>query len=1550
MATQGQPIAESVKMPHQCHFCLKEETVDMPFGTCNQCKTVFYCSKICQKRDWQKHEPLCCVIASEQKQVNTVRIQIGDSHDSLLQPSHLSDKNYQKIVKLIGDKCLITCSLQGTKMQALLDTGAQVSIISKSILTEHFPEEEIHDVSELLGSDTALDLKTANGSTLPYSGYVVLSFSLQEGASNGLKVPMLVTNTDIDNVIIGYNVLEEIINSHSDNSLDFMACLKTSLSKVSDEDVIAFVDIVKETRNESPLTVKTSKNPLVIGKNSSSKVTCRVNVEPVSKATLFFFEPNDIETWPSGLDIFQELILLKKNENRVSIHVTNHTNHDVKLQGRLEIGRLERVRSVTELEVTQRNLGSGKSANVSSVSGNVSSNNDILKSVNLDTLTVDQQKVVLDMLKKEPNVFSANEYDVGNIPDLQLEINLTDNIPVQKSYINVPKPLFNEVKGYIEDLLNRGFVRKSQSPYSSPVVCVRKKDGTLRLCIDYRQLNRKTIPDRHPLPRIQQTVENLGGNTWFTLLDMNKAYHQGYVEKESRHKTAFITPWGLYEWERIPFGLTNAPSVFQRFMEDCLSGLRDEICVPYLDDVIVFSKSFEEHVEHLQLVLNRLSSRGVKLKASKCKFFQQEVCYLGHVVSKNGYKPNLSNIEAITLLQDKPPRTIGELRKLLGLVGYYRKYIPGFAKVAKPLTDLLRTDGTKKPPGNQRKRAPNNARGGQLPSNTQIQWKDTHQASLESLIQALTSPPILAYPDFTRQFILHTDASKDGLGAVLYQEDEDGVLRVIGYGSRSLTQAERSYHMHAGKLEFLALKWSVCDHFRDYLFYAPNFVVYTDNNPLTYVLSTAKLNATGHRWIAELADFNFKIRYRPGTSNGDADALSRLPLHYQELCSKETSTDTIDAIINGIKVGKSGNSTWIAAVNANSNPKSHVASCEDATSFSDNEIMDAQLQDPVISRVLKFKQQSQKPSADEIRMESPDVKILLREWDRLHLTKAGILRHRSVDLDQLVLPAKYRPLVLKELHNNMGHLGADRVFDLTRERFYWPRMHTQITEYVTKVCPCLKDRAPNKHTRAPLQNIVSTMPLELISIDFLHLERSVGGYEYILVIVDNFTRFAQAYPTRNKEAKTAADKLFNDFFLRFGFSDKILHDQGKEFENKLFHQLEKLMGIKRLRTTPYHPQGNGQTERFNKTIIGMLRTLSDKEKSNWKDALNKMTHAYNSTRNSATGYSPFFLMFGRKPKLPIDAMFPEATDNLPKVTPSVSKWYSEMSQAHRIASQNSAKSRLSGKVHYDNRMHHVSLEVGDRVLVRNLTPRQAPHKLRSYWEDKVHVVVSRKEDGPVYVVKPEIGTGRERTLHRNLLLPCNMLVDTDPEKELPKRKPYVRTPKPKELRVTERATDESDADSEEFPMFLPAFQPEPIVTDNTSSNEDNQEVTQLNETAGEEPEADQASPPRNIEEHSPPQSGLSPLAPTFSPSISVSSESSDALADNQHRRPLRIRNPPIMLNYDRFGSPSNIQHASVQPLQVMSNFPMFNMPAFCPWYYSPVMRNQIYPRHVTVTC
>ncbi len=360
----------------------------------------------------------------------------------------------------------------------------------------------------------------------------------------------------------------------------------------------------------------------------------------------------------------------------------------------------------------------------------------------------------------------------------------------------------------------------------------------MRLCVDYRALNKKTIQDRHPIPRIQETLDNLGGNSWFSTLDQGKAYHQGFVSPGSQPLTAFVTPWGLYECVRIPFGLTNAPASFQRFMEGCIGELRDKIFIPYLDDIIVFSKTFEEHVEHVQLVLQKLQQHGVKLKPGKCKLFKRQVSFLGRIVSEQGYGIDPKATEAVTQLKGKSPQTVGEVRRIMGLLGVYRRHIQDFSKIAKPIYALLE---------GQENKNHGHHKSGQLPSNHAIQWSEKHEQALSKLIDCISSPPILAFPNYSSPFIVHTDASQSGLGAVLYQHQE-GVLRVIAYASRTLTQAEKNYHLHAGKLEFLALKWSVTEQFRDYLDYAPSFVVYTDNNPLTYILSTAKLNAITLRY------------------------------------------------------------------------------------------------------------------------------------------------------------------------------------------------------------------------------------------------------------------------------------------------------------------------------------------------------------------------------------------------------------------------------------------------------------------------------------------------------------------------------------------------------------------------------------------------------------------------------------------------------------------------------------------------------------------------------
>ncbi|CAB4011646.1 Retrovirus-related Pol poly from transposon 412 [Paramuricea clavata] len=416
------------------------------------------------------------------------------------------------------------------------------------------------------------------------------------------------------------------------------------------------------------------------------------------------------------------------------------------------------------------------------------------------------------------------------------------------------------------------------------------------------------------------------------------------------------------------------------------------------------------------------------------------------------------------------------------------------------------------------------------------------------------------------------------------------------------------------------------------------------------------------------------------------------------------------------------------------------------------DILKGQQEDPTIKRVLQFCKLCQKPKVTDQRREPPQVRKFLNKWKHLHIDKkTGLLYHNQ----QLVLPQKFKRLVYRELHEEMGHLGVERVLALARERFFWLNMRKDIEHFVQRTCRCIKQKQPSRHTVAPLNPIVTTAPFQMISIDFMHLEQSSGGYQYILVVVDHFTKFAQTYPTRNKKGKTVADIIFNDFVQRFGFPEKIHHDMGGEFENELFKRLEQLSGVMHSRTTPYHPQGNGLVERMNRTLLGMLRTLPEAYKSRWKDHLSKLTHAYNCTVHESTNYFPFYLLFGRSPRLPIDLIFdlPRTSDTTSH-SDYASKWETAMQQVYTLAHKATSKNAANG----------------------------GPGKLRAYWEEAVHVVELRKgSDSPVYEVKPESGHGRNRTLHRNLLLPCDFLpIENWPEiertviKRVPPRSPISK--------------------------------------------------------------------------------------------------------------------------------------------------------------------------------
>ena len=1327
---------------------------------------------------------------------------------------------------------MLNCLLNDKEVMALWDTGSQISIVSSDFVKQQYPSLQPRKLEEILG--TSIELRAANNSPIPYRGFVELTFELAASRDGDktfrLNVPFLVSDCHIANPIIGYNVIEEVIKSAQPDKDNLVRAFQVAFEQTR-ETTEALINEIEAVKEQDLTTIRSPNCQITLQPTEVTTVVCRGNAEILSNSTKVIFIPDERKSWPPGLEMEERLYSLQRGRSfKIKIEIYNPTSHPITLNRRTTLGRVELVKSVTPFDVclqsetpryhnessNQPRSDETRAINLNQVS--TSSNegiSDFLEQFDLSALSADQKQRVKLLLIEEADSFAKNDGDIGCAEGLQMPINLMDKTPVQKTYTSIPKPLYPEVKQYIEDLLNKGWVTKSTSNYSSPVVCVRKKDGTLRLCVDYRQLNGKTTPDRHPLPRVAETLQNLGGNSWFSLLDQGKAYHQGFIKEEHRHLTAFVTPWGLYEWVRIPFGLCNAPGGFQRYMEQCLEGLRDDICIPYLDDVLVYSPDFDSHIEHLRIVFKRLRDNGIKLKPKKCELFRNQVKYLGHIVSREGYKADTSNTHALTILKEQQPKTVGDVRRVLGLLNYYRKYIPNFSLIAAPLFDLLQHP--KETNGNNRKNE-NRKCNGQTSSKQEILWSEIHRKTLKTLIDYLTNPPILAYPKYDQPYVLHTDASQLGLGAVLYQS-QDGALRVISYASRTLTPAEKRYHLHSGKLEFLALKWAICDEFRDLLYYAPSFCVYTDNNPLTYVMKSAKLNATGHRWVAELSNFNFTIKYRPGKQNVDADFLSRSPLHfenYQKMCTESVSQDTIHVTASAVNKQYDNEAIWVSALSTNeknfalqSSEKTHPIS---TVRLDSSDVLQAQRHDHCISTVLRCKEKGEKPSRTTYNQESRGIKILLREWDKLYVSKDGTLHRKTSEYDQLVMPEKYKPLVYRELHDEMGHLGSERVFQLATQRFYWPNMRDDIEKYCSKRCLCRKQRKPTTTSRAPLMPIITTQPFELVSIDFVHLERSIGGFEYILVVMDHFTRYAQAYATKNKAAQTVADKLYNDFILRFGYPMRFHHDHGAEFENKLLTSLEKMCGIRHSRTTPYHPQGNGQVERFNQTLLSMLRTLPEEKKSRWKDSLNKVVHAYNCSKHATTGFSPFYLLFGRLPRLPIDVIFnstPVLANKRRESYPEyVKKWREAMHQAYDLAAKRSEKSQQHNKAIYDKNARSTVLQPGDRVLVRNLSERGGPGKLRSFWEKQIHRIVKQVGDNmPVYSVIPENNpSGKVRNLHRNLLLPCDELPFEDEQSKTRTKRNVNQSTKRNGRRrnsvANESIVDSSDSDDCDEDIFV----------------------------------------------------------------------------------------------------------------------------------------------------
>ena len=1228
---------------------------------------------------------------------------------------------------MVGTSSEVNVCIEGQTVSALLDTGSTVSTVSESYYQQHLQHLTLYPINDFL------HIECADGGTLPYSGYIeasITSTGLPSCLDSSTKYPILVVPNSNYNgtvpVLLGTNILHHLLSSvHSNYGDQYLqrASLHTPWYLAFRMMTLQEKELQKQ-HNRLGIVKCAERKPVTIPPTTSVTVSGYIDKSIPYQSTPAILHATSDSAIPSDLDIEPTVIDYSyPAQSLVEVCVDNVTTRTVQIAPRSVLCEVQPV------TIEDTNICKGAQASDS-----------ILDTVTMerDTLTFAQMEKGEKLIEKYSDVFSTSDIDIGHTDIVQHRIELHDDTPFKQRPRRIPPAMFNEVKQHLKQLIDAGIIRRSKSPWSSNIVLCRKKSGELRMCVDYRQLNMRTKRDSYALPRVEDILDALSGNKFFTILDMKSGYHQIEVQEDHKERTAFtVGPLGFFEYHRMPFGLVNAPATYQRLMEQCFDGLHLEICYIYLDDLIIFSKDYDEHLERVEKIFQRLREVNLKLSPKKCEFFRRKVRYVGNIVSEEGIAPDPDKIDKV---KNWPtPSNPDEVRQFLGFVGYYRRFIEGFANIARPLNDLLPDTKKKARKGAKPKPPP-----------ADWQWGPEHETAFSTLKEKLVTYPVLGYANSDLPFILHTDASSNSICAVLYQVQDD-VKRVIAYASRSLSKSEKNYPVH--KLEFLALKWSVCEKFHDYL-YGARFTAYTDNNPLTYVMTSAKLDATSQRWVANLSNYTFDLKYKPGILNTDADCLSRIPSRQEE---PYITSDTIKAICN-----VTHHVPYIDSLAVTTSPVDELPPLPD---FAEIDIRRHQYEDPVIRYWLPHVDRRSRPSKYRLPFSNQQYhSTLYRNFDKLHIQNGILMRDIVINgkkRSQIVLPRTCIRTVLHQLHTKMGHPGRDKTTSLIRDRFFWYGMTADVESYIGKCKRCVLSKTPTTE-RAPLVNIRSFQPLELVCLDYLTLETSKGGYQNILVITDHFTRYAQAIPTKNSTARTTAEVIFNSFIVHYGIPLKIHTDQGPQFESSIIKELCSIMGIDKSRTTPYHPMGNGACERFNRTLLKMLSSLENSQKSDWKSYIAPIVHAYNCTKQETTGQSPFFLMFGREPRLAVDVMF--RTQPTPARTSQrkyIETLKTRLKESYHLAQEHIKKAQTRQKKTYDVRVRSAVLQPGDRVLVK-IVAWDGKHKLSDKWEETPYIVHSQpNSDVPVYVVRKEGDDKHRRTLHRNLLLPIGILEETD---------------------------------------------------------------------------------------------------------------------------------------------------------------------------------------------
>lgn len=1022
-------------------------------------------------------------------------------------------------------------------------------------------------------------------------------------------------------------------------------------------------------------------------------------------------------------------------------------------------------------------------------------------------LNTNEQKMLCSLLYENQDVFVGADGAIGHTDLVEHGIITNDAKPIKSRPYRVPFHQREVIDKEVDKMLEDGIIQPSFSPWSSPVVLVTKSDGTTRFCVDYRKLNNVTVKDAYPLPTVNQCLDSLAGSSYFCTLDCAKGYWQVKMKESDVPKTCFTTCHrGNYEFLTMPFGLTGAPATFERLMERALHGLQWSHCLIYLDDVIVFHKSVEMLAGNLQLVFDRIRSAGLKLKSSKCHFFQPSCKFLGHIVSAEGVSCDPEKISAV---KDWPrPKSATEIRSFIGTANYYRRFIRSFAEIASPLTNLTR------------KRVP-------------FVWTEDCELAFESLKEKLTGSSVLAYPSMDRNdmYILDTDASDFGIGAVLSQK-QNGQEKVVAYASQKLNCAQRNYC--ATYRELLAVVTFVKT-FRVYLANT-KFMVRTDHSALKWLDSFNDVSGLLARWLMTLQSYDFVVEHRPGVKHGNADGLSRqgmvtrrgkcqsmecqdcnkfgsYPVFTRSIArtlepaSKSTTRSNLSLLSEAQPVEKEAKHvTWsgelikrkvqnnVLAVNEVTNRmlSDSVSSSDDEennssmaeesemvgsesnpeernpdepvspnwlSSYSQEDIQQFQEQDSNLVKLKDWLMNGKScPSKADLLAENREFRVYCSQWKFLVVQK-GVLYRRwtpkclKQEKLQVILPFKLRKEIFADLHSCRmgGHQGSYRTLLKIRSRFYWPEYKDDVERWVRECRVCQLVR-PGPRYRTELHQVPVKNKLDRVALDILGpLKTTRNNNEYLLVVSDYYTRWVMGFPLPDQKGQTIADKLVSEFICIFGSPLYLHSDQGRATESILFQEVCTLLGIKKTRTSPYLPRSDGLVERFNRTILSMMKKFVNEYADDWDDHIPYLTAAYRATPHESTGCSPNLMMFGYENNMPVDCMYgkPQSGNQGLKCPNEYVQWLrGSFSDIYHFADKHLEVSAKRQKQYYDVKSSPITYAVGS--FVYRFYPRHSRGKLSPLWKGP-YKIVERPSD--VHCVIQKSPSEKTVRVHQDSLKP-----------------------------------------------------------------------------------------------------------------------------------------------------------------------------------------------------